>query len=131
MQRYNGEAPKGLIPIFINLYSMDDEFSIIVECVKGKVDIKKDVFKSALANIRNTITHEIAHTKEVYSKWISHKQDFYKKQIVSLGDFDASKDWGNIESFIRLCKINMLIRYEQNIHINNLFTPFFFLKNYF
>ena len=40
MQRYNGEASKGLIPIFINLYSMDDEFSIIVECVKGKVDIK-------------------------------------------------------------------------------------------
>lgn len=98
---------------------------------QGQSRYKNDVFKSALANIINTITHEIVHTKEVYGKWISHKQDFYKKQIVSLGDFAASKDWGNIESFIRLCKINMLIRYEQNIHINNLFTPFFFLKNYF
>lgn len=56
------------------------------------------MFKSALANIINTITHEIAHTKEVYSKWISRKQDFYKKQIVSLGDFAASKDWGILKA---------------------------------
>ena len=129
MQRYNGEAPKGLIPIFINLYSMDDEFSIIVEYVKGKVDIKKDVFKSALANIINTITHEIVHTKEVYSKWISHEQDFYKKQIVSLGDFDASKDWGNIESFIKTLqdkyadKIRTGYSYKQFIY-----ALLFFLK---
>ena len=56
------------------------------------------MFKSALANIINTITHEIVHTKEVYSKWISRKQDFYKKQIVSLGDFAASKDWGILKA---------------------------------
>ena len=48
---------------------------------QGQSRYKNDVFKSALANIINTITHEIAHTKEVYSKWISHEQDFYKKQI--------------------------------------------------
>ena len=101
---------------------------------QGQSRYKNDVFKSALANIINTITHEIAHTKEVYSKWISHEQDFYKKQIVSLGDFAASKDLGNIESFIKTLqdkyadKIRTGYSYKQFIYALPFFKELFLVE---